>query len=335
MKKMKKIITILIILLSVNLGFCQETTVNSDGETVSVKINDKGKTSGRGFKRALEKHLNKGVNKNGGWAAKKRKPKDVLSVDKINDEDLKQLELGKLPNYRKNILNSFTKGNGKDIGKTTLMEENDERCFRLTNNEGKTSLLNYTTRLDSASIYIVSWRMKAVDSVFNMVTLKIEPKPIKGKRLRASFSGNDINQINFIKDESIVRIIGKGDKERIVPMSSKDIDSLNKYIVNERSVLCKKSKSNGYLFLNNRGTRISRVSIWKILKKYSIQSEINKDISPHTLRHTFATHLLQGGADLRIVQELLGHTDIATTQIYTHLDKNNLIDIYNKYHPRS
>jgi len=203
MKKMKKIITILIILLSVNLGFCQETTVNSDGETVSVKINDKGKTSGRGFKRALEKHLNKGVNKNGGWAAKKRKPKDVLSVDKINDEDLKQLELGKLPNYRKNILNSFTKGNGKDIGKTTLMEENDERCFRLTNNEGKTSLLNYTTRLDSASIYIVSWRMKAVDSVFNMVTLKIEPKPIKGKRLRASFSGNDINQINFIKDENI------------------------------------------------------------------------------------------------------------------------------------
>jgi len=145
----------------------------------------------------------------------------------------------------------------------------------------------------------------------------------------------NLSLINFIKDESIVRIIGKGDKERIVPMSSKDIDSLNKYIVNERSVLCKKSKSNGYLFLNNRGTRISRVSIWKILKKYSIQSEINKDISPHTLRHTFATHLLQGGADLRIVQELLGHTDIATTQIYTHLDKNNLIDIYNKYHPRS
>jgi len=145
----------------------------------------------------------------------------------------------------------------------------------------------------------------------------------------------NLSLINFIKDENIIRIIGKGDKERIVPMSSKDIESINEYIIKERSVLCKKSTSNGYIFLNNRGAQISRVSIWKILKKYSKIAGLNKEISPHTLRHTFATHLLEGGADLRIVQELLGHSDIVTTQLYTHLNKSALINIYNKYHPRS
>ncbi len=87
--------------------------------------------------------------------------------------------------------------------------------------------------------------------------------------------------------------------------------------------------------MNNRGNKISRISIWKILKKYALISGLNKEISPHTLRHTFASHLLEGGADLRVVQELLGHTDVTTTQLYTHLNKNSLIDIYNKYHPRS
>ena len=145
----------------------------------------------------------------------------------------------------------------------------------------------------------------------------------------------DLSLVNFVKDENILRIIGKGNKERIVPMGYKDIKSINKYIVLERSVLSRKSNSNGCLFLNNRGEKISRVSIWKILKKYSLLADINKKVSPHTLRHTFATHLLQGGADLRIVQELLGHTDITTTQLYTHLDRTDLTNIYNKYHPRS
>ena len=145
----------------------------------------------------------------------------------------------------------------------------------------------------------------------------------------------ELSLINFIPQENILRIIGKGNKERIVPMSAKDIESVNSYIIKERSILCKKSVSNGYLFLNNRGNKISRVSIWKIIKKYCLLSGINKNISPHTFRHTFATHLLKGGADLRIVQEMLGHSDISTTQIYTQLDKSSLIRIYNKYHPRS
>ena len=145
----------------------------------------------------------------------------------------------------------------------------------------------------------------------------------------------DLSLINFIPEENILRIIGKGNKERIVPMSTKDIGSINKYIIKERSVLCRKTTSNGYLFLNNRGNKISRVSVWKIIKKHCLLAGVNKNISPHTFRHTFATHLLNGGADLRMVQELLGHSDISTTQIYTHLDKNSLIKTYNKYHPRS
>ena len=145
----------------------------------------------------------------------------------------------------------------------------------------------------------------------------------------------NLSLINFIPEENILRIIGKGNKERIVPMSKKDIQLINRYILRERSILCKKSSGSGYLFLNNRGNKISRVSIWKIIKKYCLLAGFKKDVSPHTFRHTFATHLLNGGADLRIVQELLGHSDISTTQIYTHLDKNNLINTYNKYHPRS
>ena len=144
----------------------------------------------------------------------------------------------------------------------------------------------------------------------------------------------NLSLINFIPEENIIRVIGKGNKERFVPMLSKDIEIVNKYIINERSVLCKKSTGNGYLFLNNRGNQISRVSIWKIIKKHCLSAGIEKKVTPHTLRHTFATHLLNGGADMRIVQELMGHTDISTTQIYTHLDKSSLVNIYNKYHPR-
>ena len=145
----------------------------------------------------------------------------------------------------------------------------------------------------------------------------------------------NLSLVNFLAQENILRIMGKGNKERIVPMFDKDIKSINKYIVNERSILCKKASSNGYLFLNNRGNKLSRVSVWKIIKKYCLLVDIEKDVSPHTFRHTFATHLLKGGADLRIVQQLLGHSDISTTQIYTHLDKSSLIKTYNKYHPRS
>ena len=106
------------------------------------------------------------------------------------------------------------------------------------------------------------------------------------------------------------------------------------YIENYRTTFIKKKNSMGYLFLNNRGTALSRMGIWNIIKKRVSNSPINKKVTPHIFRHSFATHLIEGGADLVAVQQMLGHSDITTTQIYTHLDKAYLKEIHKSYHPR-
>lgn len=131
----------------------------------------------------------------------------------------------------------------------------------------------------------------------------------------------------------ILRCVGKGQKERIVPMGSLARQALNEYLEQGRPRLLKKQDSN-HIFLSKNGTGISRQMIWKQIQHYALLANINKHISPHTLRHSFATHLLEKGADLRIVQELLGHSNIATTQLYTHLNKDRLKSIHHKFHPR-
>ena len=138
-----------------------------------------------------------------------------------------------------------------------------------------------------------------------------------------------------ILEEKLMRIIGKGNKERIVPLGSKLAAALRTYIEEHRPRYANKGKANGVVYLNNRGNVLSRMGIWKILNKVVIISDLQKTVSPHTLRHSFATHLLEGGADLRIVQELLGHSDLSTTQIYTHLDKTHLKEVYKEFHPRA
>ena len=140
----------------------------------------------------------------------------------------------------------------------------------------------------------------------------------------------DIDRVD-IKEEFLL-ISGKGNKERVVPFGKRAKVLLEKYINEARPILMKKALTSA-LFLNYRGERLSRKGIWKMIKAYARQTGIRKNIKPHTLRHSFATHLIQNGADLRMVQELLGHSDISTTQIYTHLDKGTLIDIHKKYHP--
>lgn len=142
-----------------------------------------------------------------------------------------------------------------------------------------------------------------------------------------------ISNINFT--EMYIKIKGKGNKERIIPAGCKAVALLEKYLAEVRPVLAKVNEQNDYLFLNWRGTRLSRVSIWKIIKNYALKAGINKNISPHTLRHSFATHLLNNGADLRSVQELLGHSDISTTQIYTHLNYKKLKEFHLQFHPRA
>ena len=145
----------------------------------------------------------------------------------------------------------------------------------------------------------------------------------------------NVKLIDFNIDDSILSVIGKGNKQRIVPIGEKALLYLIFYIENYRVSFIKKKNSKGHLFLNNRGTALSRMGIWNIIKKRTLDSLINKKITPHIFRHSFATHLIEGGADLVAVQQMLGHADITTTQIYTHLDKTSLVDTYNKYHPRS
>jgi integrase/recombinase XerD len=137
-------------------------------------------------------------------------------------------------------------------------------------------------------------------------------------------------------DEGLVRVFGKGSKERLVPIGRSAIGALAIYARELRPRLAANAASGGgkTLFLNARGQTLSRMGAWKILQKYVKRSGITKRVYPHTLRHSFATHLLEGGADLRAVQEMLGHADISTTQIYTHVDREYLRQVHRRYHPR-
>lgn len=137
----------------------------------------------------------------------------------------------------------------------------------------------------------------------------------------------------FFKEE-IIRVFGKGSKERLVPIGSSAIKWVTEYLKQSRPYLEKKSKSENYLFLNIRGTKLSRMGVWKIVDRYVKEAKIDKEVHPHTFRHSFATHLLEGGADLRAVQEMLGHADISTTQIYTHIDRDYIKQVHRDFHPR-
>ena len=154
-----------------------------------------------------------------------------------------------------------------------------------------------------------------------------------GAGLRVSeWIGIGVKDVLF--DDGLVRVFGKGSKERLVPIGRGAIGALAIYAREQRPNL-EKGSGKGRLFLNARGEPLSRMGAWKILRKYVQRSGITKSVSPHTLRHSFATHLLEGGADLRAVQEMLGHADISTTQIYTHVDREYLRKVHTRYHPRA
>ena len=140
---------------------------------------------------------------------------------------------------------------------------------------------------------------------------------------------------NLFFDQGFIKVEGKADKERLVPISEKAIEEISLYLANYRKTLKINKESENILFLNRRGKKLSRVMIFTIIKGLAEKVGLDKKISPHTFRHSFATHLINGGADLRAVQEMLGHESILTTEIYTHLDRNYLKKTMNKFHPRS
>jgi integrase/recombinase XerD len=142
----------------------------------------------------------------------------------------------------------------------------------------------------------------------------------------------EISNIDF--ESGFLRVFGKGSKERIVPIGKSALSFIAEYIKMLRDKI-KNAKSLNYVFLNLRGGKLSRMGVWNIVDEYCKKANIKKEVHPHTFRHSFATHLLEGGADIRIIQEMLGHSDISTTQIYTHIDKEYLIEIHKTFHPRA
>ena len=150
--------------------------------------------------------------------------------------------------------------------------------------------------------------------------------------MRVSEAAN-LKTDNVNLDIGFLRCIGKGNKERVIPLGRKSISCIKRYLEVSRPRLLK-NKQSDFLFLNRFGKKISRQSLWKIIKRYARTARIKKPIKPHTLRHSFATHLLERGADLRSVQEMLGHANISTTQIYTHINKERLKAIHKMFHPR-
>ena len=143
-----------------------------------------------------------------------------------------------------------------------------------------------------------------------------------------------LDRSHLLFDLEVVRVIGKGSRERVVPIGSEAVAWVNRYLTGAREELSGPTSGNT-VFLNFRGGAMSRMGVWKILRRCVLDAGIGKSVSPHTMRHSFATHLLEGGADLRAVQEMLGHADISTTQIYTHVDREYLKEVHRSFHPRA
>lgn len=143
--------------------------------------------------------------------------------------------------------------------------------------------------------------------------------------------GLTLNQVNL--QQGVIRVTGKGNKERLIPLGEEAVSWLEKYLLTTRADLLKGHVTDA-LFVTKRGSEMTRQAFWYLIKRYALQAEIVTDISPHTLRHAFATHLLNHGADLRVVQMLLGHSDLSTTQIYTHVANERLKSLHSEHHPR-
>lgn len=179
-----------------------------------------------------------------------------------------------------------------------------------------------------------------VEKILAMPDLK-KPNGIRDKAIMELFyaTGMRVTELATLRldgtnlESGFLRCVGKGSKERVIPLGKSANEALMRYL-NEVRVLSK-YQSSPYLFVSHKGKGISRQTLWKMIRYYTRAAGIKKKISPHTFRHSFATHMLERGADLRIVQELLGHSDISTTQIYTHVSKDRLRTVHNEFHPRA
>lgn len=200
-----------------------------------------------------------------------------------------------------------------------------------------------TTLIDSPKL----WKKVPDTLSLNEVEALIsqpDPRDYQGSRDKAILealyaTGMRVSELTFLKTNNVnldigfLRCIGKGNKERVIPLGKKAIHSINRYLEFSRPHFLK-DRASEHLFISRSGAKLSRQSVWKLIKRYAREAKIKKPIKVHTLRHSFATHLLERGADLRSVQEMLGHSNISTTQIYTHIDKDRLKTVHKMFHPR-
>lgn len=294
--------------------------------------------------------------------------KEILSMYLNYERVEKGLSLNTLESYGRDlaIYLDFLSRNKKSVLKVSrsdiekfLDERKEQGVKSRTVARNKVSVVNlykflvmenYITKNPTDNLEIIRLKRNLPESltsleVENLISVHNE-KTDKGLRDKAIFelmysSGLRVSEICSLKIEDIsfegkyLRIFGKGKRERIVPINDSALDILKKYINTSRVILVK-GKDTNELFLNFRGDKISRVGIWKIVKEAMRKSGVEKNIHPHTFRHSFATHLIQHGADLRAVQRMLGHSDITTTEIYTHVDSSHLKKQIDKHpkHPK-
>ena len=281
--------------------------------------------------------------------------KDYLLIDK-------HYSTNTIDSYNRDLLKFYDFIKSKNIQVIEKNNIKDYIKFLGENNINERSIARNISSLKSFYKYLM------IEKIITDNPLDSISSPKLGKKLPNTLSENDINKLLDIKvndafsyrnkamlelmyatglrvselvnltvydinfEEAIVKTMGKGSKERIIPIGDYALKALNEYINNYRNALFKK-EVNDYLFLNNHGKKMTRQGFFKIIKNLAVKQGINKDFSPHTLRHSFATHLLKHGADLRIIQELLGHSDVSTTQIYTHMSNEQLENTFKQYHP--
>lgn len=269
---------------------------------------------------------------------------DINKLMAFLDENFKKLNPEKV---RLNHLKSFIEDiNNRGVSPRTQARtiSGIKSFFKYLLMEGKINS-DPTTLLESPKIgrkLPDVLTMEEIDTIIDGVDLN---KP-EGQRNKAMLEtlyscGLRVSELvnlkvtNLFFEQGYVKVDGKSDKERLVPVSSKAIEEITKYLQGYRKTLKISPESENVLFLNRRGKKLSRVMIFTIIKNLAEKVGLNKKISPHTFRHSFATHLISGGADLRAVQEMLGHESILTTEIYTHLDRDYLKNTITHFHPRS
>ena len=269
----------------------------------------------------------------------------------------RKLSNNTVASYRYNLIKASEYFNNQDI---TYLNEDDIRMFLYKNEDSSRTKAHYLTALKTFYDYMVELEIIKVNPSINIKMPKLE------KRLPKFLTEEEVNKLldiklmkpidyrnkammevlyatgvrisellnltlsNYSREEDLIKVMGKGKKERIIPLSDITMKYLDLYINEYRNFLLKE-KSSEYIFVNYNGNKMSRQGFFKILKELCDKSGINKEISPHILRHSFATHLLNNGADLRIIQELLGHENISTTEIYSHVSNEKIQEDYKKH----